>query len=198
MERVKLRFREAEALIAKARDQAETRERKRAQSTSQGRLMPPDASLLGCWQWVELRILVNGNPDRFLESTLGECRFFFTTLTPDRRVFGTCVKTGGSTYLPREGIDYMWDQPRLTEIAGRIIGEGRVSFRSTPVGVVQVDRPNGRCIRRLPTINDVCWQGWEMEGEYATDTGGEVIRSSFKAVRIDDATAPAMGDAARF
>jgi hypothetical protein len=185
MERVKLRHREAEELIVKAKEQAKERERQRELLRAKGRSIPPDAGLLGCWQLIELTVVSNEASGRLLSPSFGTRQLFFTALMPDRRVIGTEVKTGESLYRPAVDETYYWKSARTADIDGRIVGEGLVNYSLTPTNLHRVYTSYG-VIRRLVETCEARWQGWEMEGETSEGSMGAVMRCGFKAVRVDD------------
>lgn len=182
MGRVILRHQEAEKIIAKAKEQAIVREKQIAQTKTQ---IPPEASILGCWQIIEKNILFNANPDQVTGLKLGDCRIYFTVVTPEKNVFGRFISSGGIR-LTGPLAQKALAETETYDLSGKILKEGTLQYLLEPKRKSGLRALfNGAAFmtwffRLNVTAN---WQGWELEG---TATNKEHhFEEEFKAVRID-------------
>jgi hypothetical protein len=184
MERVRLRHHQAEELIVKAKEQAALRERQAQALRAKGQTIPPEASLLGCWQVIEKTFLYKVDPKMYPDGKLGDYLTFFRFLAPDNYLYGESISSGESFWGPNHGLLYNLDTMTF-DITGRVIQEGLVKYRELPnLGKVQTQynslgKPFGR-YTELPRLLEAHWQGWTMEGKNYSEAG----EIEFKAVLI--------------
>ena len=179
-ERVRLRLQNAEEVIAQAKEHAAAREQQMQRLKEKGQMIPPEASIIGCWQMIEQTVICNLDP-HVVENKLGNYRTFFQLLSPDGHLFGQSV-TSGSIVLSGHHAGKPWPGIGTYEVTGKITGEGMVKYRELPrEGKDYIDIVEGYGLRRLPVLTVAHWQGWEMEGKYFNDTSG--IESEFKSIR---------------
>jgi hypothetical protein len=183
MERVRLRHQQAEELIVKAKEQAVIREQQLQRLRAKGQSLPPESSLLGCWQLIEQTIICMADPSKYADVTLGDDVIIFRALSPDKYVFGESISSGRLVVTPWQDI-FVWPTTSTCEVTGRIMQAGVVKYRELPAtGKSYTARGNRGQFRvwRMPSLTEAHWQGWEMEGKTAA---GEGV-AEFKAVRIE-------------
>ncbi len=182
MERVRLRHRQAEEIIAKAKEQAVIREQQLQALRAKGQLLPPGTTLLGCWQVIEKTIICNVSPSKYPEFRIGEYLTIFRALSPDNHLFGESISAGESFVSPSQNVIKM--PVTLTfEVTGRIVQDGVVKYRELPVegkSFIGMDGNRRFRYRQLPRVLEAHWQGWELEGKNYSALG----EIEFKAVRI--------------
>ena len=89
-EHVRLRHQQAEELTTKAKAQAEARLKQQQRLMAKGQIMPPEASLLGCWQTIEKTMVIN-NSANIVNTDIGDERTYIMTVTPDNLLFGEAI-----------------------------------------------------------------------------------------------------------
>jgi hypothetical protein len=184
MERVRLRHRQAEELIAQAKERSILREQELKRLRSNSKVIPAEASILGCWQIIEKTFLYNFNPRIYPNQELGDYLTFFRLLTPDNYLYGESISCEESMYIPGRDLQFKLDTLTF-DVTGRIVREGVVKYRELPnLGKTQIQhkasgQPLGRYIQ-LPRLLEATWKDWTMEGKNYSEAG----EIEFKAVLI--------------
>lgn len=182
MERVRVRHRQAEEIIAKAKEQAVIRDQQLQALRAKGQTLPPLTNLLGCWQVIEKTIICNVAPSKYPEFRIGEYLTIFRALSPDNHLFGESISSGESFVFPSRNVIKM--PVTLTfEVTGKIVQDGLVKYRELPVegkSFIGVDGNRKFRYVQLPRLLEARWHGWEMEGKNYSELG----EIEFKAVRI--------------
>ncbi len=128
-ELVRLRHREAERLVVKAKEQAILREKELQALREKREPGPPELELLGRWQVIEETFVRRSLAG--MEWTLGDHRLFLTALSPDGHLSGQYVESGGTVECGRlKGRPKGWSS--AYEVQGKVTS-GQLRFRLAPI-----------------------------------------------------------------